>query len=71
VSLQDPASREAMRRFGAHWQSDARLAGVKDQSIVDRIAAPKILTSIIGSARPADLHRYVNYLICPRLAFVV
>jgi hypothetical protein len=27
-----------MRRFRAHWQSDARLAGVKDQSIVDRIA---------------------------------
>jgi hypothetical protein len=39
LSLQDPASREAMRRFWAHWQSDARLAGVKDQSIVGRIAA--------------------------------
>ena len=38
LALQDPASREAMRRFWAHWQSDARLAGVKDQSIVDRIA---------------------------------
>jgi Tuberculosis necrotizing toxin len=38
LSLQDPASREAIRRFWAHWQSDARLAGVKDQSIVDRIA---------------------------------
>ena len=38
LSLQDPASREAIRRFWAHWQSDARLAGVKDHSIVDRIA---------------------------------
>jgi len=38
LSLQDPASHEAIRRFWAHWQSDARLAGVKDQSIVDRIA---------------------------------
>ncbi|MEA2838628.1 MAG: hypothetical protein QOD89_3178 [Bradyrhizobium sp.] len=38
LALQDPASREAMRRFWAHWQSDLRLAGVKDQSIVDRIA---------------------------------
>jgi Na+-transporting methylmalonyl-CoA/oxaloacetate decarboxylase gamma subunit len=37
-SLQDPASREAIRRFWGHWQSDLRLAGVKDQSIVDRIA---------------------------------
>jgi hypothetical protein len=38
LSLQDPASREAIRRFWGHWQSDIRLAGVKDQSIVDRIA---------------------------------
>jgi hypothetical protein len=38
LALQDPASREALRRFWAHWQSDARLAGVTDQSIVDRIA---------------------------------
>jgi hypothetical protein len=38
LALQDPASGEAMRRFWAHWQSDARLAGVKDHSIVDRIA---------------------------------
>jgi hypothetical protein len=38
LALQDPASREAMRRFWAHWQSDARLTRVKDQSIVDRIA---------------------------------
>ena len=38
VALQDPGSREAIRRFWAHWQSDARLAGVKDHSIVDRIA---------------------------------
>lgn len=38
LALQDPASREAIRRFWAHWQSDLRLAGVKDQSIVDRIA---------------------------------
>jgi len=37
-SLHDPASREAIRRFWGHWQSDLRLAGVKDQSIVDRIA---------------------------------
>jgi hypothetical protein len=37
-SLQDPASREAIRRFWGHWQSDLRLAGVKDQSIVNRIA---------------------------------
>ena len=37
-SLQDPASCEAIRRFWGHWQSDHRLAGVKDQSIVDRIA---------------------------------
>ncbi len=38
LALQDPASRDAIRRFWAHWQSDLRLAGVKDQSIVDRIA---------------------------------
>jgi hypothetical protein len=38
LALQEPASREAIRRFWAHWQSDLRLAGVKDQSIVDRIA---------------------------------
>jgi hypothetical protein len=38
LALQDPASQEAIRRFWAHWQSDLRLAGVKDQSIVDRIA---------------------------------
>jgi hypothetical protein len=38
LALQDPASREAIRRFWGHWQSDLRLAGVKDQSIVDRIA---------------------------------
>jgi Na+-transporting methylmalonyl-CoA/oxaloacetate decarboxylase gamma subunit len=37
-SLHDPASREAIRRFWGHWQSDLRLAGVKDQSIIDRIA---------------------------------
>jgi hypothetical protein len=38
LALQDPASREAIRRFWGHWQSDLRLAGVKDQSIVDRIS---------------------------------
>lgn len=38
VSLHDPASREAIRRFWAHWQGDARVSGVKDHSIIDRIA---------------------------------
>lgn len=37
-ALLDPGAREAMRRFWAHWQADARLAGIKDHSIVDRIA---------------------------------
>lgn len=47
LSLQDPASREAMRRFWAHWQSDIRLAGVKDQSIIDRIARMSVRGPLI------------------------
>jgi hypothetical protein len=47
LALQDPASREAIRRFWAHWQSDARLAGVKDQSIVDRIARMSVKGPLI------------------------
>src|SRR5689334_888145 len=38
LALQDPASREAIRRFWGPWQSDARLPRVTDQSIVNRIA---------------------------------
>src|SRR4051794_28829572 len=38
IALHDPASREAMRRFWAHWQGDHRVSGIKDHSIVDRIA---------------------------------
>jgi hypothetical protein len=38
TALHDPASREAMRRFWAHWQGDARVSGIKDHTIVDRIA---------------------------------
>jgi hypothetical protein len=47
LALQDPASGEAMRRFWAHWQSDARLAGVKDHSIVDRIARMSVRGPLI------------------------
>lgn len=38
TALHDPASREAIRRFWAHWQGDARVSGIKDHSIIDRIA---------------------------------
>ncbi|MBR0851106.1 hypothetical protein JQ543_25405 [Bradyrhizobium diazoefficiens] len=38
IALHDAAAREAMRRFWAHWQGDHRLSGIKDHSIVDRIA---------------------------------
>jgi Na+-transporting methylmalonyl-CoA/oxaloacetate decarboxylase gamma subunit len=38
LALQDQAARDSLRRFWAHWQGDARLSGITDQSIVDRIA---------------------------------
>jgi hypothetical protein len=47
LALQDPASREAIRRFWGHWQSDARLAGVKDHSIVERIARMSVRGPLI------------------------
>jgi hypothetical protein len=47
LSLQDPASREAIRRFWAPWQSDARLTRVKDHSIVERIARMSVRGPLI------------------------
>lgn len=38
-SLVDPASRDAIRRFWGHWQSDSiRITIVSDQDLIDRIA---------------------------------
>jgi hypothetical protein len=58
VALQDPGSREAIRRFWGHWQSDFRLAGVKDQSIVDRMAHMGVRGPLIVFLLPdTSVHR--------------
>src|SRR5262249_46755849 len=47
-ALNDPAGREAIRRFWGHWQSDIRLPGVKDRSIVERIARLSVRGPLIA-----------------------